>query len=171
MKGLLFSVLCFACFWRRKIPLTEGEWVQTVIILYIPHYQNWRDKKWLQVAVILWSYCYSFLPINHLKWCTMSESHSHYYWSWDTFSYFALVGARWHIFTFEVTVGDNEVGGPFQPHIVSLITVCQLLDDCACQPTNLEWCKAPWSLGKYHCLWQVMQETAMQRSCQGTGLL
>lgn len=44
------------------------------------------------------------------------------------------------------------------------------LYDCACQPTNLEWCKAPQSLGKYHCLWQLMQETVMQRSCQGKRL-
>lgn len=63
------------------------------------------------------------LPPSTFEMCTVSRSH----WSRDIPYCCPLENARWHIFTFEVTVGDSEIGGPFQPHTVSLITVCQLL--------------------------------------------
>lgn len=74
------------------------------------------------------------LPPSTFEMCTMSGS----CWSRDTSYYFPLEDARWHVFTSEVTVGDNEIGGPFHPHIVSLIAVCQLLV-WLCMSAHLSW--------------------------------
>lgn len=78
-------------------------------------------QKWVQTV---WSFGVTVAPSSHQHLtCTVSRS----CWSRDTSYSFPLEDARWHIFTSEVTAGDNEIGGPFHPHIVSLITVCQLL--------------------------------------------
>lgn len=126
-ERLFFSLFCaLHVSAAEKFPHTEGEWLQTIVILYIPHYQNQEAKvsaggfNPLELLVLL-------PPHQQLKMVHHVREPLLYYWSWDTSYHFSLVGARWHSFTFEVTLGDNEIGGPFHLHTVSLITVCQLL--------------------------------------------
>lgn len=129
MKGFSFlcSVLCMLVQKKNFHSQKVSEYKQLLFSIY--HIIKTKRQKWVQVALSLWSYWYSFPPpISNWKWCTTSKSHCRI-----TDPGTHLTTFLWWVqddivsFTFEVTLGDNEVGGPFHLHAVSLITVCQLL--------------------------------------------
>lgn len=174
MKGFSFlcSVLCMLVQKKNFHSQKVSEYKQLLFSIY--HIIKTKRQKWVQVALSLWSYWYSFPPPHQqLKMVHHVQEPLSYYWSWDTSYYFSLVGARWHSFfhlwgNIRWQWGRWPISSPccFADH--SLPAACMTLH---VSPLILSDAKLHRSLGKYHCPWQVMQETVMQRSCQGGGLV